>query len=146
MLVVILVTIVLVTPAIASRIHTAAPKPRAGAADSALAGDLAVLRNAIDLYATEHVGAFPTEADIANQLTQYTDAAGDAQAARDATHIYGPYLRKVPPVPVGARKGGTGIAAADAAGVGWIYTAATGDIHANTTTEADAAGTLYKDY
>jgi len=118
----------------------------AGANDSALKGDLAVLRNAIDLYSAEHGGAYPTVANIVNQLTQYTDDAGAAQAAKDGTHIYGPYVRKVPPLTVGARKNSTGIAAADAAGIGWIYTEATGDIRANTTTETDAAGTLYSSY
>lgn len=118
----------------------------AGAADSALAGDLAVLRGAIDLYAAEHGGMFPTDAAAAAQLTTYTDAAGNAQAGKDATHIYGPYLRKVPPLPVGARKGSTGMASVGGAGVGWIYVAATGGIRANTTTEADESGTLYKDY
>ena len=118
----------------------------AGATDSAIPGDLAVLRNAIDLYAAEHGGTTPTEGGVVNQLTQYTDAAGDAQVGKDGTHIYGPYIRKVPPLPVGAKKGATGIAAADGAGIGWIYTAATGDIRTNTTVEADAAGKLYKDY
>ena len=118
----------------------------AGAADSALTGDLAVLRNAIDLFATEHGGTYPTVADIENQLTQYTDAAGVVSATRDATHIYGPYLRKVPAMPVGDKKDGSKIAAADGAGVGWIYDAATGKIAANSTTEADVRGTLYKDY
>ncbi|KPK80118.1 MAG: hypothetical protein AMJ81_12435 [Phycisphaerae bacterium SM23_33] len=118
----------------------------AGATDSAVASNLAVLRNAIDLFATEHDGTFPTAADIANQLTQYTDVAGVAQATKDTTHIYGPYLRKVPPVPVGPRKGSTGIAALDAPGVGWIYDDTEGTIKTNTTTEADVSGKLYSDY
>jgi len=118
----------------------------AGAADAALAGDLAVLRNAIDLYSVEHTGDFPTAANIANQLLQYTDASGAAQATQDATHIYGPYLRKVPPLPVGDKKGNTGISDSDGPGVGWIYNESTGDIRANTTTEADDAGKLYSNY
>src|SRR5262245_50573887 len=62
----------------------------AGAGDSALAGDLATLRNAIDLYQTEHGGTYPTdETTIANQLLQYTDDAGGVSANQDATHIYG---------------------------------------------------------
>jgi prepilin-type N-terminal cleavage/methylation domain-containing protein len=116
-----------------------------GANDSALSGDLAVLRNAIDLYATEHGGAFPSAANINEQLTQYTDASG-ATGSKDATHIYGPYLRSVPPLPVGANKGQTKIAAITAADVGWIYVATTGAINANTTTEADDAGKLYSAY
>ncbi len=64
-----------------------------GAADSALTGNLAVLRNAIDLYQTEHGGTFPTTGDIVNQLTQYTDDAGATSATKTGAFIYGPYLR-----------------------------------------------------
>jgi type II secretory pathway pseudopilin PulG len=121
----------------------------AGAAESALSGNLAVLRNAIDLYAAEHDGAFPTVADITSQLTQYSDNTGDAQSSKDANHIYGPYVRTVPPLPVGARKGQTGIA--DAAGAdtttGWIYSATTGTIKANCAdSEVDSAGKKYNTY
>ena len=119
----------------------------AGAADSALVGNLAVLRNAIDMYGTEHTGTFPTVANIVDQLTLYTDVAGNTQSTPDAIYIYGPYVRQVPPLPVGAKKGSNGIAAADSTGVGWIYTASTGDIRSNTTaSEQDVSGKLYSDY
>ena len=118
-----------------------------GASDSALSQDLALLRNSIDLYAAEHSSTYPTVANIVNQLTQYTDAAGAAQAAKDATHFYGPYMRQIPPLPVGAKKGSTDIKAADGSGVGWIYTESTGSIKANTTaSEKDDSGRLYSDY
>jgi general secretion pathway protein G len=118
-----------------------------GAADAALAGDLAVLRNAIDLFAAEHPGKYPTKADIANQLVQYTDDAGDSQAAKDATHIYGPYVRKIPPLPVGAKKGQVGISDTNGATIGWIYDETTGAISANCIdSETDAAGTRYNLY
>lgn len=118
-----------------------------GANDSALSGNLAVLRKAIDLYQAEHDGNFPAAATIVAQLTTYTDSSGAAQATKDATHIFGPYLRVIPPLSVGTtRKGQSGIAAADAATIGWIYTAADGSIKANTTTEADATGKLYNTY
>jgi len=123
----------------------------AGAADSALLGDLAVLRNAIDLYHTEHVGAYPTAGAIVNQLTQYTDPNGDAQAAKDSTHIYGPYLRSVPPLPVGTLKGKTGITTTTPAGTdttaGWLYDATSGDIVANLAdAEADVTTKPYNSY
>jgi len=117
-----------------------------GAGDSAVSANLAVLRNAIDLYAAEHQGAYPTGSGINNQLVQYSDISGTAQAAKDTTHIYGPYLRSIPPLPVGARKGGTTIDVSDANNVGWIYTASTGAIKANTTTEKDETNKLYSDY
>ena len=119
----------------------------AGAADAALSGNLAVLRNAIDMYAGEHNGTNPTAANIADQLTLYTSNTGATQATKDSTYIYGPYLRKVPSLPVGAEKGSTNIAAAAASGVGWVYTAATGAIQANTTaSEKDSANKKYSDY
>lgn len=117
-----------------------------GANDAALSGDLAVLRNAIDLFSAEHGGTFPTEANIENQLIQYTDIVGTANAAKTTTYIYGPYMRSIPPLPVGTRKGENGIAAADANDVGWIYTESSGTIRANTTTEKDDADKLYSDY
>jgi prepilin-type N-terminal cleavage/methylation domain-containing protein len=123
-----------------------------GARDSALRGDLAVLRNAIDLYAAEHRGDFPTVADFEAQLTTYTDEDGNNNPTKDATHIFGPYLKAVPGLPVpgtgttGGAVGDTGVAAADALGVGWLYTAASGDISANTGTSADDSGTDYADY
>jgi prepilin-type N-terminal cleavage/methylation domain-containing protein len=119
----------------------------AGAANSALAGDLAVLRNAIDLYSAEHSGAFPTLANATTAMTQYTDASGAVSAAKDATHIYGPYVRKIPPLPVGARTGSNGIDSKDGTGIGWIYDATTGNLSSNTSaTEADEAGKLYNTY
>jgi general secretion pathway protein G len=118
----------------------------AGANDAAVSGNLSVLRNAIDLFSAEHGGAFPTAATCADQLTLYTDVSGTANATKTGGYIYGPYLRGVPPLTVGARKGQSGIAAADANDVGWIYDDTTGDIRANTTTETDDAGVLYSDY
>lgn len=119
-----------------------------GAADAALTSNLAVLRNAIDLFSAEHDGTFPAVGDIATALAQYSNKLGDDfVTTRDVNHIYGPYIRQVPPLPVGAAKGNTGIAASAGAGVGWIYTAATGTITANTTaSEKDASGKLYSDY
>ena len=141
-----LVVVVVIVGIIAAIAIPRMSRGSAGASDSALSGNLAVLRNAIDLYAAEHGGDFPDAAKITDQLTKYTDAAGAAVAAKDSTHYFGPYIRKVPPLPVGAKKGSTGIAAADGDGVGWIYTAGSGEIHANTTTEKDASEKLYKDY
>lgn len=119
-----------------------------GAGDSALRANLAVLRNAIDLYSAEHQGSYPALATFSNQLTQYTDNAGNAQATKDATHIYGPYLRSIPPLPVGANKGGTALAAVFTAdpNIGWVYVAGSGDISANTNAEADDEGVAYNAY
>ena len=118
-----------------------------GASDSALGGDLATLRNAIDLYATEHVGVYPAADEIADQLTKYTNAGGTTNATKTTDFIYGPYLRAIPPLSVGAKRGKTGIAAVDGADVGWIYDAKEGTIRANTTdAETDETGKAYKTY
>ena len=118
-----------------------------GARDSGLVADLAVLRNAIEMYAAEHAGAYPTLASIDDQLTLYTDIDGSTSATKTATAIYGPYVRKVPKLKVGDEKGETGFTAtAGTAGNGWVYNQTTGGISANTTTEADDAGVLYNTY
>jgi type II secretory pathway pseudopilin PulG len=118
----------------------------AGAADTALTGSLAVLRSALDLYSAEHLSQYPAVSTFASQMTLFSDELGNTNAAKGGAFIFGPYLQSVPPVPVGARKGATGVGTADAAGIGWIYNATTGAIRANTTTEADASGKLYSAY
>lgn len=119
-----------------------------GASDSALAGDLAVLRNAIDLYATEHNGTYPTLANIEAQLTTYSSLAGATNASKDSTYLYGPYIRKIPALKVGAETGSTAFTdTLGDAGAGWVYTAGTGEITANCdATEKDASGKLYNAY
>lgn len=123
-----------------------------GASDSALRGNLTAMRNAIDLYSAEHNGNFPTVAKFVEQLTTYTNAAGDDVATKDTTHIFGPYLKAIPGLPVSGAGSGAGaigdttVAAAAASGVGWVYTVASGDIVANTGTAADEAGTDYDEY
>ncbi len=117
----------------------------AGAGDSALVGDLATLRNAMDLFQTEHGGVYPTDSTtIATQLTQYSDDTGATVATKDTTHIYGPYIRIIPTLPVGIRKGQSGFGAADGTTIGWIYDATAHTVTANTkATEIDARGILY---
>ncbi len=121
-----------------------------GAADSALIADLAVLRNAIDLYTTEHEGLAPTAGAFVNEMTIYSDIDGATNAAKGGAFIYGPYLRAIPAFPISGTgaaagaKSGTGVAAAAAAGVAWIY--ASGNVTANGGTATDAGGTLYTAY
>ena len=128
-----------------------------GAHDSSVRGSLASMRNAIDMYAAEHGGAFPGadgDADtFLKQLTQRTDRSGNVGTTA-GVHIYGPYLRKgIPPLEVGPNKGATGVFPTDAGPavdeskttVGWIYNYKTGDIIANTDDE-DEAGNKYNTY
>ena len=118
-----------------------------GANDSALSGDLAVLRNAIDLYAAEHGGSLPSLAGIVNQLTLYSAPDGTTNSQKLAPCIYGPYVRSIPPVPVGNRKGQSGISDADGAAIGWIYEETTGKIKANALDlDVDDSGVKYNTY
>jgi hypothetical protein len=83
---------------------------------------------------------------IMRQLTQYTDRAGDCSPVRTATHVHGPYLRKIPILPATTRKGRSKIDTADGAAVAWLYDPSTGEIRPNASTEADQRGRLYADY
>lgn len=102
-----------------------------GANEGAVTGDVAVLNHAVELFITEHEGLFPAVATIEAQLTQYSNMNGETQETMDSAHIYGPYMREIPPMPIGTREGKSGIAASDGPTVGWIYNQATGEITAN---------------
>lgn len=147
-----LVIVVVVIGIIAAIAIPRLSRATAGAADSALAGDLAVLRNAIDLYAAEHGGAFPAVATFEAQMTTYTDASGATSSTKTSTHIYGPYLRKLPPLKVGTNKGKSNVVDGSvgmpgATSGGWFYNPYTGEIKTNLTVgEQDAAGTAYNSY
>jgi len=119
-----------------------------GAADSSLVADLAVLRNAIDLFQAEHGGTYPPVASIQSALEEYSDAAASEFGAKSADRIYGPYLRKIPTLKVGSKKGNSAISATDGdATAGWVYDEDTGQIFANLPTgEEDARGIDYRDY
>ncbi|MGE5607762.1 MAG: prepilin-type N-terminal cleavage/methylation domain-containing protein [Bacillota bacterium] len=128
------------------------------AADAALSGNLAVLRNAIELYGTEHNGDFPkidATDTFEKQLTLFTDAKGNTSETKTGDYVYGPYLRKVPPLPVGGNdyKGKTTVADATAGvpgttkNAGWHYNATTGEIKANVPdTEVDRNSVKYNSY
>ena len=130
--------------------------PRIGGAatsagDSALAGDLAVLRKALDLYTTEHGGIPPTIANIYANLTLYSNADGSSSVVSpDAAHTYGPYLRAIPALSVGKHVGSTGIGTSEGPTIGWIYDPVAATIRADTSNfgpvEADASGRLYSSY
>ena len=74
--------------------------------------------------------------------------------SKTATAIYGPYLRKIPPLPVGPTgyknavtiiDGSSGSPGTTAGG--WFYNATTGDIKANLAdTQVDGAGKAYNTY
>jgi type II secretory pathway pseudopilin PulG len=128
----------------------------AGASETAVINDLAVMRNAIALFAEEHKGKFPpgpTGDDVADQLVQHSDEAGTAVSlTRDSTHRFGPYLVKVPRCSVVTGANAADIAvdatsppATNLTGEGWVYNITTGEIIANSTA-TDTAGTAFNTY
>jgi type II secretion system protein G len=125
-----------------------------GAADSAVSGNLAILRNAIDLYSTEHGSSYPSVAQLADLLTKYSDAAGTPSATKSPTAIYGPYIRKMPTLsvgPTGYKNTSTvvdGSSGSPGATPGaWFYNPVSGEIRANLVdSEVDVAGKAYNAY
>jgi prepilin-type N-terminal cleavage/methylation domain-containing protein len=159
-----LVIVVVIIGIIAAIAIPKMSKGAAGAGDSALQGNLAVIRNAIELYNSEH-GKFPsgTATVVEDQLTKYTDSNGGFNATKSkdvaAGYAYGPYLRKLPVLPVGqsTKKGKatikviTGTSIAPTSDVeAWIYNSDTGDVIANLETSnadnKDAGGKNYSEY
>lgn len=126
------------------------------AGGSALKGNLATLRNAIELYAAEHDGKYP-DAAFVNQLTQFSNAAGTTTSAtKTATEVYGPYLKEIPPLPVASKKDQTGVHVTTPAGDtppqggatdGWWYNSTTQVLRANLpAADVDDDGTAYNTY
>jgi len=152
-----LIEVVIVVVIIGVIAAIAIPRMSRGAAaarDAALKQDLTLLRNAIDLYAAEHDNTNPPFASVSTHLTGFSNLAGDAaQAAKDTTHYFGPYIKSIPPLPVGTNKGdntfadGSGAAPQIAGGAGWWYDAGTGTVKANLAdSEVDDAGVQYNAY
>ena len=121
-----------------------------GAAEAALRGDLAVMRNAIDLYVTEHVGDYPSYGSFQFQMTMFSNTTGGTAASPGGAYIYGPYLRAIPPLPWGDNRGATAIKMPPPDGLGpygWVYDETTGHITANVDPgEVDSSGAALINY
>ncbi len=122
-----------------------------GASQSALAVNLATVRNSISLYAAEHNSSFPgpDAAGFADKLTKQTNSSGSTAPGANERK-YGPYLLAIPPCPVGEN---AGKATANqvlidntnspptpnpAGGQGWVYKPSTGEFLPNTAATDDA--------
>ena len=151
-----LVIVVVIVGIIAAVAIPRMSRGSAGAADSALKANLAVLRSAIEQFAGEHGGQYPGNVDgetVSDQLTLFTDAAGNSNATKTTTYYFGPYLRKVPPLPLGNNKNNTTIAETTATtpayesdtSAGWLMNVGTGNIWANTS-GSDDGGASYVSY
>jgi prepilin-type N-terminal cleavage/methylation domain-containing protein len=144
-----LIELVIVVVIIAIIAAIAIPKMSRGAAganDSATKQDLSQMRSACDLFASEHNGTTP--ATFILQLTTYTDINGNNQATKDSTHIYGPYLKTIPTLPVGTNKGLNTVTATGPAGTGtfgWYFDGLTVWVN-DPITDTDVSGTAYNTY
>ena len=149
-----LIELVIVVVIIAIIAAIAVPKMSrgaAGASDAALMQNVAQMRSAIDLFVTEHGGAYPSQTPLTfiDQLTKYSDVTGATSATKTTTHIYGPYLKTLPPLPVGSLKGQSSLTY-NAAGPGtgafaWCYDGTS--IYANLpATEKDIKDQPYNTY
>ena len=127
---------------------------------SSLQSNLAVMRQAIEYYRTNHNGKYPgypaaggapTAVEASNQLTLASRADGSTAAPGTAGFGFGPYLREaVPANPINGlatilivADGDTFKAADDS--TGWIYQPLTGRLRANSTGNAPS-GKAYYDF
>ncbi len=151
-----LVVVIVIIGIIAAMAIPRLSRGAAGANSSALAGDLAVIRNALNLYAAEHNNTYPTgtSTQIIDKLTKYTSIAGVSNATKDSTYKFGPYLLAFPACPVGENAGSNAILVdttnnpplvVTTNGEGWVYNSTSGVITANTTT-TDEASKAYNTY
>lgn len=124
---VIVVTIIAILAAMATRRLS---RHAEQAAANAARQDESALQLAVERYRAEH-GSYPTATAIADQLTKYTDIFGAVSETRTAPYIYGPYVRKIPAVPLGPAIGSTTVGTAAGSGIGWIYDPDSGAIKAH---------------
>jgi prepilin-type N-terminal cleavage/methylation domain-containing protein len=147
-----LIELVIVIAIIGVLAAIAVPRLSRGAttsAESALAANLAVMRKAIDMFAIEHGGTYPPLAKFNLAMLGYSDATGTKFGGRDKENglTYGPYLRAIPPLPVGERQGKRAVVGSVNDDGGWVYNPLTGEIRANCKpVEVDSNGKPYADY
>lgn len=146
-----LVVVVVIIGIIAAIAIPKMSKGAAGAADSAVAGDLALLRQAVDMYQSEHGGAYPDPAKITAQLTQFSNSDGSTTSTtKDNTNgiVYGPYLRAIPPLPVGpaSLKNTVAIGTSATATNAWFYDSTNGGVTVNPAAGSDSSNKPYSAY
>ena len=131
----------------------------AGAADAALRQNLGILKNAIEMYQTEHDGKLPaadTDVTLAQLFLNYSSPDGKKTSQTKTAECYlGPYLRSIPAATVGPEKGSNGIAESTTAGtlpagstgIAWLYNSADGELKPYTgTVLKDSSEKLYSTY
>lgn len=147
-LAVVLVVLGVVGAIVAPRMSRGGDSPHV--AEQVLQGHLRAMRSAIDAYAEDHAGYWPNgdASQITRQLTEYTDDAGRPGASRTPAYRFGPYLREIPPLPIGTNRGSATLKLPADGGVsGWVYNPITGEVHANARPdERDISGRAYSSY
>lgn len=164
-----LVELVIVVVIIGIIAAIAIPRISSGAAasdEAALKADLTTLRNSIDRYAAEHNGTFPGAANdgiggaatsapaFVNQLTKFSNAQGQVSLSQDPAYRFGPYLRRVPPLPVGDNRDNSEVAidtsnsppVVTTGSEGWVYNPVQGEIIANSDRANRANTRAYDEY
>lgn len=150
-----LVVVIIIIGIIAAMAIPRLSRGSAGAGDAVVSGNLAIVRNAINLYAAEHMGKFPghDSGDMVDHLTMFSDVAGNTSATKDATHKFGPYLLTMPPCPIGNPSKPTDVLISTdspptvntAGGEGWVYNPTTGEFLVNSEA-TDETGKAYNTY
>lgn len=142
------------------------------AQESALRANVAGLRSAIDLYRHRHgvypgvnasaggvctgtagTGALGTQQALQDQLTRYSNSAGQTCSVADAGYAFGPYLREdiLPTNPITGSSvfaivtAGNLAMVADGPGLGWKYDTAAGKLIVNDS-NLDSQGVAYSTY
>jgi prepilin-type N-terminal cleavage/methylation domain-containing protein len=156
-----LVVVVVIIGVLAAIAVPRMSKGSAGAGASTLELNLALVRDAIERYKVEHDGDRPAglAATVIEQLTKVTDVDGNRNATKSRNqatgHVYGPYLRVLPPLPVGSKRGRATLkvvndddyAPQSADAEAWLYDAESGRFRANLSdSEKSDAGKSFNDY
>ena len=142
------------------------------AQESALRANLSAIRSAVDLYRQQHgefpgavassggtctatagTGAAGSRQALVDQLTRFTNAAGQSCSAPETGFVFGPYLKEndLPDNPI-TNSGAVAIVstgdlnmAADGAGGGWKFDTTSGKFIANDS-NTDGNGVAYSAY
>jgi prepilin-type N-terminal cleavage/methylation domain-containing protein len=130
------------------------------ARENTLRDCVSFLRTQIQVYHSQHMDIFPgypagdttttpTATDFVNQLTLFTDAAGNTSAAGTGLFVFGPYLSQMPSNPVNTLITVKILAAGDPLApdgtTGWLYQPSTGQLLPNVM-GSDSSGNDYTSY
>lgn len=113
--------------------------------------NLSKIRVQLEVYRNQHNG-LPTVATFPDQMTEYTNAAGQVNGIRTSEYRFGPYLEQMPPNPISSNRAVRAAAAADRfppgdADGGWWYNETTGAFYADLLDQhVDRQGNQYNRY